>query len=684
MELTAIDGQGGHDITLDAAAIHIAAILVRLGAALRPEASAHKTAAAGINAINGGRLVAKVAAVDDDDRTRLARVNLRDVLGHGVVTMERHQTVFGNGIRAVEHHGLILVPIRNVFVGRMRFGHRAVGIFAVADAVHTARSRTEDATEDAVALRVVFWQNLKRAAIDGDAAKPIERIVDLYVARMFTPRTATIKLRHDDAAVDVIIGVVWRFFGHEIDVGAAHESVARHIVERPLIGQGQFGLRSQRAVDHACHLSALDDDVDVGIHGTLMAACKHHAGIVVVGALNDGIVAKRNHSALIIAIVPRAVDVDVDGTLQWLLRRAHHAVQFGRLGHAVVVCRLDGLSASRTDTGIEARLDGDVKALSAMRHRLVVGRDAVGVVELAIDDFVKVADTFGSNKGEVLKTGVAPDGQSLRGTSDFNLSQKILFPHTGDGGVAEELGSALLCLGEVVGRQEIFALIVLGEVETSQSGSGWARSHQHDGILVPRARGREFFVGPFPGQHGLFGGIAPFVPRWIIVGIGRLVGVIEIVLALRIFLAVGRSDANGTEIHHHCGAHRLFEEDGRAALDRDFTIKLMALRGIVGARQFVLRGRHIRQPLRAVKPFVGDVQPQVFVADLPFDIVVHLDHVGSFARCHRGLQPDGLHQEGAGALVAVGGIDILVVGLAGKDEGVALVGIHFSSGRTSG
>ena len=69
----------------------------------------------------------------------------------------------------------------------MRFGHRAVGIFAVANAVHTARSRTEDATEDAVALRVVFWQNLKRAAVDGDAAKPIERIVDLYVARVSTP-----------------------------------------------------------------------------------------------------------------------------------------------------------------------------------------------------------------------------------------------------------------------------------------------------------------------------------------------------------------------------------------------------------------------------------------------------------------------------------------------------------------
>ena len=465
-----------------------------------------------------------------------------------------------------------------------------------------------------------------------------------------------------------------------------------------------------------------------------MATCKHHASVVVVDALNDGIVAQRNHSALIIAIVPRAVDVDVDGTLQRLLRRAHHAVQFGRLGHAVVVCRLDGLSASRTDTGIEARLDDDddAEALSAMRHRLVVGRDAVGVVErieaavvvdaaedvegvghsavnrsvvwrilvealhlellahfevveLAIDDFVELADTFGPNKGEMLKTGVAPDGQTPRGTSDFNLSQKILFPLTGDGGVAEELGSALLCLSEVVGRQEVFALIVLGEVETSQSGSGWARSHQHDGILVPRARGRELFVGPFPGQHGLFGGIAPFVPRWIVVfGIGRLVGIIEIVLALRIFLAVGRGDANGTEIHHHCGAHRLLEEDGRAALDGDYAIKLMALRRVVGARQFVLRSRHIRQALRAVKPFVGDVQPQVFVADLSFDIVVHLDHIGRFARCHLGLQPDGLHQEGAGALMAIGGIDILVVGPAGKDEGVTLVGIHLYSGRTFG
>ena len=306
------------------------------------------------------------------------------------------------------------------------------------------------------------------------------------------------------------------------------------------------------------------------------------------------------------------------------------------------------------------------------------------VMKLAIDDFIGFADTFGPNKGEMLKTGVAPDGQTPRGTSDFNLSQKIRFPYPGDGGVAEKLGIILLCLSEVVGRQEVFALIVLGEIEASRGDFGRARSHQHDDILVPRARGREFFVGPFPSQHGLFGGITPLVPRRIIVGIGFLGGVIEAVFALRIFLAVGRDDASGTEIHHHCGAHRLFEKDGRAALDRDFTIKLMVLRGVVGARQFVLRSRHIRQSLRTVKPFVGDVKPQVFVADLPFGIVVHLDHIGSFARCHRGRQPDSLRQEGTGALMAVGGIDILIVSLAGKNEGVTLVGIHFSSGRFLG
>ena len=76
-------------------------------------------------------------------------------------------------------------------------------------------------------------------------------------------------------------------------------------------------------------------------------------------------------------VVPFTVNVDVDGALHGLLGRTHNAVLLGRC----VVYEGDRLTTSGTDTGIESGLDADAESLLAMRHRLVIGCDAVRIVE---------------------------------------------------------------------------------------------------------------------------------------------------------------------------------------------------------------------------------------------------------------------------------------------------------------
>ena len=108
-----------------------------------------------------------------------------------------------------------------------------------------------------------------------------------------------------------------------------------------------------------------------------MVAGKDDAGVIVVGAQPLCAVVHRHHTFLVVVIVPCTVNVDVDGTLYGLLGCAHDAVLLGRR----TVYFGDRLTTSGTDTGIEAGLDADAKSLLAMRHRLVIGCDAVRIVE---------------------------------------------------------------------------------------------------------------------------------------------------------------------------------------------------------------------------------------------------------------------------------------------------------------
>ena len=119
--------------------------------------------------------------------------------------MIAYQTVFGCGVRSVEHHVAAVVPVRNAIVWRVGVG----SVVAISDAVHTARTGSEDAAENVVILLVVVRQNLEGAAVDGDGADAVEGIVDNHVARMSTTGTATVKLGYDDTLVGVFVLVVF-------------------------------------------------------------------------------------------------------------------------------------------------------------------------------------------------------------------------------------------------------------------------------------------------------------------------------------------------------------------------------------------------------------------------------------------------------------------------------------------
>ena len=287
--------------------------------------------------------------------------------------MIAHQSVLGCGVWSVEHYVPAVVPVRNALVRSVRVGSAV----AISDAVHTACTGSEDAAENVVLLVVVLRQNLEGAAVDGYGADAVEGIVDHHVARMSTTGTATVKLGYDDTLVGVFVLVVDGRRRIERDVGSTHERIAGHVVGLAVVRQRQLGLGTQCAVDNTSHLAASDDNVDVGIHGALVVAGKDDAGVIVVGAQPLCAVVYRHHTLLVVEVVPCTVNVDVDGTLDGLLGCTHNAVLLGRC--AVYDC--DRLTTSGTDTGIEARLDADAESLLAMRHRLVIGCDAVRIVE---------------------------------------------------------------------------------------------------------------------------------------------------------------------------------------------------------------------------------------------------------------------------------------------------------------
>ena len=238
IELAAINGQRCHDVRFIAVAIHVAAVLARCGCFLGPQTLAHKAAAAAVDAVDGSGSVTELATIDDNFGACVRRTYLGEVLSVSIVAMIAYQTVFGCGVRSVEHHVAAVVPVRNAIVGRVCVG----SVVAISDAVHTASTGSEDAAEDVVLLVVFLRQNLEGAAVDGDGADAVEGIVDNHVARMSTTGTATVKLGYDDTLVGVFVLVVFGRRRVERDVGSSHKRIARYVVCLVIVRQSQFGL----------------------------------------------------------------------------------------------------------------------------------------------------------------------------------------------------------------------------------------------------------------------------------------------------------------------------------------------------------------------------------------------------------------------------------------------------------
>ena len=152
IKLAAINGQRCHDVLFIAVAIHIAAVLARCGCTLGPQTLAHKSAAAAVDAVDGSGITAELAAIDDNDGTCVRRTYFGEVLSVSIVAMIAYQTVFGCGVRSVEHHVAVVVPVRNAIVWRVGVG----SVVAISDAVHTARTGSEDAAENVVLLVVLL------------------------------------------------------------------------------------------------------------------------------------------------------------------------------------------------------------------------------------------------------------------------------------------------------------------------------------------------------------------------------------------------------------------------------------------------------------------------------------------------------------------------------------------------
>ena len=120
-----------------------------------------------------------------------------------------------------------------------------------------------------------------------------------------------------------------------------------------IVGEFKLCLGTQSSVNNTSHLATSDDDIHIGIHGTLVVSGKDDTGIVVVGSAYAvyGL-------CFIVVIVPYSVDIHRDGTFDRLVRRSHHTIE-------ICLCRL---ATTHTDGRIEARLDGNTEPLLAVRH----------------------------------------------------------------------------------------------------------------------------------------------------------------------------------------------------------------------------------------------------------------------------------------------------------------------------
>ena len=297
-----------------------------------------------------------------------------------------------------------------------------------------------------------------------------------------------------------------------------------------IVGEFKLCLCTQGSVYDTSHLTTLDDDIHIGIHGTLVVSGKDDTGIVIVGSGLFGLIRHGNLSRLIVLVVPCSVDIHRNGTFDRQIWRSHHTIQLITIGVLG-----DSLTTTHADGRIESRFDGDAESLFAMRHGFFEGFDIRWVVQrieativaetaeylhrcgygtingtiidsiifetfhldtfthlqvvvLAEDVLIGVCSAGCILKGDILKAGISPKWEALIETGNLDgTAFFIILIFAGDGHVTEKWRILLGIVPFFFGKN-ITSDIIVCNIETGSLVIGnilVAFTHQYDDVLIP-------------------------------------------------------------------------------------------------------------------------------------------------------------------------------------------------------
>ena len=130
------------------------------------------------------------------------------------------------------------------------------------------------------------------------------------------------------------------------NVGAPHISVVRCIVISSIV-ISCFASCTQRTIYYSAYLSALDDDINIAHHSSLMVASKNYGNV-------------KGRFVIIVIIVEITINIYINSTLDRHVRATHHTISFFRR-----------LSSTYTNCREVSRFDFYLEALTSMWQSII-------------------------------------------------------------------------------------------------------------------------------------------------------------------------------------------------------------------------------------------------------------------------------------------------------------------------
>ena len=208
----------------------------------------------------------------------------------------------------------------------------------ITDTIITTCTCTKYSTEDVGFLCISLWKNGESSAVDSNGAISIERINDCNTILIATSCTATIKLR------DFHISIV-TFFRVNENIRPTHISVVWEVIRLTIVCELEWLLVTEHTIYHTSYITALYDNIHIGIHCSLMRSS--YDTTIIVGM------------EFIICIIPFPININGHGTLDRHIWCTHQTVQ------SVIAA---WLSSCNSNTRIMPRLQRNAEAFLTMRH----------------------------------------------------------------------------------------------------------------------------------------------------------------------------------------------------------------------------------------------------------------------------------------------------------------------------